>query len=312
MKRATQADEDAEPRESYGVAKRKREAALPRRTPKVFVPSKGRCWKVRGTIRLLAQERIPAVCVVEPQEEGEYRDWLADSCIELHVLKKNDGGVSYARNTILHKLAPKDDWYWILDDDVSAFAESTEAGVTEITARSALESVLNLPEVSDDPSVAVFSLEYRTFSVGFKRYLPGHFAFDGYCNVCVAYHPARLPEGIQFNFRQHEDYDFALTVIKAGKKTARARWISFEAPQMGKARGGMFDFYTAGNRACLAETTVFVHKWQHVCQKMVKTVDRRVDVRVKWAQLAKLMPLQIKHDEELEKKLKARNENGTQ
>eukprot|EP00754_Rhynchopus_humris_P028199 Rhum_TRINITY_DN15139_c1_g1::Rhum_TRINITY_DN15139_c1_g1_i1::g.140060::m.140060 len=264
--------------------------------PAVYVISRSRCWKTNGTLALLCADRIEATVVVEPGETQQYSEWLQGSGVRVHTLPANDMGVSYARNAVLDLMrstAPSPDgerWFWILDDDVSAFKRIEDGVVRTVPARTALTEGLRVAEVVSDSRVAMVSLEYGTFSYGLRQYNVGDIIRDSYCNVCSCYCLERLPEGLRFRFRVREDYDIVLQVIAAGLSTVRLKWLSFDAPSMGSSKGGMHDYYA--NEAVLqAETTRFLQTWNRVAQAKT-TAQRAIDVRVLWSQLRTLMPLQ--------------------
>eukprot|EP01064_Diplonema_japonicum_P026500 TRINITY_DN37940_c0_g1_i1.p1 TRINITY_DN37940_c0_g1~~TRINITY_DN37940_c0_g1_i1.p1 ORF type:complete len:332 (+),score=64.44 TRINITY_DN37940_c0_g1_i1:52-996(+) len=277
-------------------------ALVHRKTPLVYVPSKQRCWKKSvGTIQLLNDDEIPGVVVVEPSEAEEYQAWLKNSSLSVHVLEKDGQGVSYARNEIL-KIASNTDWFWIIDDDVSGFYESTKEGAQLIDMKSTLRFATEHEKITSDPQIAVIGLEYKMFSSGLAKRYAGHFITNSYCNVCCAYNKSRMPKDIQFNFRVREDYDFALQIISHNLKTIRFAWLSFSCPAMGTTRGGMFDYYSVNKRACMAQRAVFAKKWAKVCKPIMKS--NRADVKIRWQMLDRLMPRQIAYSKNLEKEAK--------
>ena len=269
--------------------------------PPIFVISKQRCWKRKGTLEMLCTEGIAATVVVEPCEREEYNAWLEGSNIAVHVLPADNKGVSFARNEILRLLASRmrnvasdPGWFWILDDDVSVF-KHTDKGVTKvIPARSALQRPM-----STDEKLCLYALEYGTFSYGLKKYCVGNVAHNGYCNVCVCIAFARVPSSIRYRFAVREDLDFALQLLRAGYHTMRLRWVSFDAPSMGSAKGGMYDYYQS--QEMIDETNRFLREWPYLTRRK-ETKTRKFDVKVLWAELPKLMHLQVMKQREQEKK----------
>eukprot|EP01060_Flectonema_neradi_P035748 TRINITY_DN6660_c0_g3_i1.p1 TRINITY_DN6660_c0_g3~~TRINITY_DN6660_c0_g3_i1.p1 ORF type:complete len:311 (+),score=47.48 TRINITY_DN6660_c0_g3_i1:74-1006(+) len=278
--------------------------SLPRAPPPVYIPSKGRCWKVKGTVTLMASEGIPATVVVEPEEYEEYKKWLSGSSVSLLQLPKSGMGVCYCRNFILD--AAGDGWFWIMDDDIQSFhtngVERSDP-TTLITAKEVLNIVHNLDPITKDEKVALVGLEYRVFSNsrGKLAHVVGEYQVDSYVNVCAALNKQRLPPGIRYHFNVREDYDFALQVIYHGLTTLRLKWMSFNAPSMGTLAGGMYDYYS-NERACIAQATVFSQKWNKTSERVMKgpAGNKRPDLRVKWSSLKKLMPLQREYNQTLE------------
>ena len=287
--------------------------SLPRATPPVFIPSKERCWKVRGTITLLASEGITATVVVEPSEFDDYKKWLEGSSMKLLQLPKSGMGVNYCRNHILDIAG--DGWFWIIDDDIQSFhtnGTNRSDPTTAISAKEVLETVYTLEPIVKDENVALVGIEYKVFSNsrGKRAHVIGEYQRDSYVNVCAAINRDRLPEGIRYHFNVREDYDLALQIIYNGLSTLRIKWLSFSAPAMGTLAGGMQNYYS-NERACIAQATVFARKWSEVSERVMKGPEgnKRPDVRVKWASLDKLMPKQRLHNEMLENE-KDKSNNG--
>eukprot|EP01062_Namystynia_karyoxenos_P073241 TRINITY_DN7006_c0_g1_i4.p1 TRINITY_DN7006_c0_g1~~TRINITY_DN7006_c0_g1_i4.p1 ORF type:complete len:894 (+),score=147.36 TRINITY_DN7006_c0_g1_i4:68-2749(+) len=268
----------------------------------IFVPSLGRSSRLGGTLPLLASAEIPCTVVVEPHEADDYRRWLQGSVCAVAVLPEGGKGVSYVRNHILHKLAPVQGWFWIIDDDVSKFHGVRDGKVVDVPPGDALAAAVVL-EAAADPKVAIVGLEYYNFMSNRERKCPAQGRPDGintYCNVAVALNRERLPPSAAYRFRSREDFDFALQVISAGLRTRRIRRLGFNNGGMGNTIGGMWSFYDKAEREDVVSCTAFLWTWRSlwgtgaVAKEYLPARSSgagagrdRLHVRVTWTKLAR-------------------------
>lgn len=242
----------------------------------VFIPSKGR--PACPTARLLRDAGVKHTIVVEPQDVEEY--WAQSPASQVISLKEDDRGLSYARNAV--KEMGRSDWYWQLDDDITAFATSNGKKNTESTADVVLAAAQAL--FGDSEVVAQGALEYQQYSWGAKKSLH----VGGYCDVAVAIHAGRT-RALRYRGNK-EDRDFTLQVLASGYHTVRCSRLSFAAPKNGSNVGGLQEIFY--KQPGLEEQTVdgMIAIWgPDIIKKQVKP-DGRVDCKINWGFFKKARP----------------------
>ncbi len=202
----------------------------------VYIPSKGRA-DTCSTARILIESGIHPTLVVEPQDKAQYIDRFPD--VTIAVLPSNDNGLPFARNFILGQArSSRCQWFWMLDDDISAFSEVQGQKCVRSDAASILakaESIINRSQ-----SIAQASLEYQQFAWSAN----GRIVENGYCDVAVAIHTNRTKT---INYRDavslKVDRDFTLQVLASGWRTARLTSFAFTCPKNGSNTGGLSPLY---------------------------------------------------------------------
>jgi hypothetical protein len=239
----------------------------------IFVPSKGRPNST--TLKLLAESELPFRAIVEPQDyEAYYPLWGRD---HVEVLPENDQGLPYVRNWILNTAAEEDiGWYWMFDDDITAFGMVQSGKVQKRKAR----VVLKDSELSFMASEGYgqIGLEYQQFAWSATK----PYAYNSYCDVAVAIHAQRV-KAAGLRFRDIDlklDRDFTLQVITAGLGVARLAQRCFAAPKNGSNKGGLKDKYDEPGREA-AMSKRMMEMWPGICTVQVKK-DGRVDAKINW------------------------------
>ena len=123
----------------------------------IFVPSKGR--PDSSTARLLAEAGLAFTVVVEPQDERRYSRWPTVA------IERNGQGIAYVRSWI--KANAASDWYWMLDDDITAFYETASGRNKRVDAARAIRGAEKF--FVQDKSVAQAALEYQQFAWSSKK-----------------------------------------------------------------------------------------------------------------------------------------------
>jgi len=225
-----------------------------------------------------------------------YRQWLEGSCCRVEVLPESGRGVSYVREHILRQLAPKEGWFWIMDDDISRFVSCSREGQIRAEAPAHVLDAGRLDHIAGrHPKVGMIGLEYHQWV---KRQAP---TVNSYCTVCVALDLARLPSGCGYFFRSREDWDLTLQIISKGGAALRMKHIGMETDQMGKSSGGMYEWYDKKARDEVVQVVGFLWKWRRfgrAVRKVYKPPRRdgaaagreRLDVKVQWRSLGPVTP----------------------
>lgn len=242
----------------------------------ILIATKGRAGK-SATIASLLADGLTPVLFVEPQDVGAYQE--AYTGVPLVLLEQNDGGLPYVRQAILeHARATGLVWYWMLDDDITAFYQVIKGRNVKVGVRVALEGAQALFAGFSDVGQA--GLEYRQFAWSARRAV----AFNSYCDVAVCIHTERTR---MVNNRADTDVkvdrDFTLQVLAMGYRTAKVCRYAFAAPKNGSNAGGLFEAYTSDGREARA-SQVMASLWPGVCRPVVKT-DGRHDVKIDWKAL---------------------------
>jgi len=236
----------------------------------IFVPSKGR--PDSSTARLLAEAGLEFTVVVEPQDEGRYSRWRTTP------LDRDDQGIAYVRGCI--KRIAGTGWYWMLDDDISAFYETVGGRNRRVNAAQALRGAEKF--FTADASVAQAALEYQQFAWSSTKPVK----YVGYCDVAVCIHANRTAFcSYRPEVALKEDRDFTLQVLASGYRTARVCAYSFAAPKNGSNEGGLQAEYAKSGREASASMRM-CQLWPGVCTPLNKP-DGRKDVKINWRAMSK-------------------------
>lgn len=223
------------------------------------------------TMQVLTASAVGFTVVVEPQDASSYRDagWTTQ-----HILSANNQDLPYARRAAL--AAHPASWFWMLDDDISAFYETVRGKTSPTTARHALEQAQRYFSTRD--TVAQAGLEYQQFAWGAKQ----PYIRTGYCDVCVAIHGGRTSLlTYRDNMCLKEDRDFTLQVLASGYDTLRVTRYSFACPKNGSNPGGLQPVYALPGREA-AVSRAMAQAWPGICTPQVKEGGRH-DVKIDWA-----------------------------
>lgn len=233
----------------------------------IFIPSKGR--PDPRTARLLQVANVPFQIVLEKQDLAKYPMYS-----NALILPESNQGIAYVRNFIKER-ATKDkaSWYWMFDDDISAFGKTVNGKIQRTHPKEILLEAQSL--ITKTPFVGQAALEYAQFSWAAR----GDFTF-GYCDVAVAINTRRT-RGIKYRSEMNlkEDRDFTLQVASAGNLVMRLTKLNFAAPKNGSNKGGLYDEYRAGKEKEAVQR--MVEAWPGVVTSQVKK-DGRFDCKINW------------------------------
>lgn len=241
----------------------------------IFVPSKGR--PDSSTLRLLKEEGIHAVAVIEPQEQESY---YGKGYTTL-TLPKDDQGLAYSRQIILEhayeNLAGLHSWYWMLDDDIKAVyrRDATKKRCDKTTFKELFKHLNPIILKCQHTQVA---LEYQQLAWATKA----EGKRNGYCDVMTAISARRAFDVAAYrpDMVLKEDRDFTLQIITSGQTTFRYQGWAFAAPKNGSNDGGLHDLYAKQGREEQAVDRM-VKAWPGVVSKQTKP-DGRIDCKINW------------------------------
>jgi glycosyltransferase involved in cell wall biosynthesis len=211
---------------------------------------------------------------VEPQDAADYQQAYPGASRVL--LERDNQGIGYARRAVLaHARATGLAWYWMLDDDITAFYQVVKGRNVKVVPSAALAGAQAL--FADRPDVAQAALEYQQFAWSARRPL----ALNSYCDVAVCIHAGRTrPITYRSEVDMKEDRDFTLQVLAMGYRSARVCCYAFGAPKNGSNAGGLHDVYATDGREAQASRRM-AELWPGVCRPVVKP-DGRHDVAIDW------------------------------
>jgi hypothetical protein len=242
----------------------------------VFIATRGRAGK-SPTIPLLLADGLSPVLFVEPQEAAAYTDAYPQA--QQIVLPLRDQGLAFARQAELAIARTlREEWVWLLDDDIGHFYTVLQGKCTKIAPSACLLGAQAL--FAALPNVAQASLEYQQYAWSAKRPL----VYDSYCDVAVCLHMGRTRT---VNFRTElplkGDRDFTLQLLSQGYHVVRVTRYAFEAPQNGSNAGGLHDTYAITGRE-LAACRMMAERWPGICEPIVKPSGRH-DLKIHWKKL---------------------------
>jgi hypothetical protein len=228
------------------------------------VASKGR--PDTRTHKLFGVAGIETFHFVEPKEISIYQ--TQPNVINI---KKNDGGLPYARNFILDWATErKHDWILVCDDDVTGFGfydgrnNKRGAGIWHEI----------LPKVEPMPFEMV-GINYRQHAWHEKTSVSINKKF---ADVCVAFKVSKINWRYNEKLRMKSDRDFLLRTIRNGFGTIRFNKYYFDAPVVGANEGGLQKEYAAGEDARWAVELVEAwHPYAKLTRKSGR-VDAKVDI----------------------------------
>ena len=246
----------------------------------LYVCSKGRAGASKLLEGLNAAGWKRVTVVVEPQDAKAYSE--AYPALALLVLEKNDQGLYYARvaqyAATQHK---KLGWYWLLDDDITAFVRVDGKRCVHC---SLVEALMGAQACAVE-GVGQIALEYGQFAWS----CGGRVRFNSYADVCVAMNSELLTaRGVGYRepfigLGLKGDRDFTMQVIQSGLNVARCTRYGFNCPKNGSNKGGLQATYGYGdksNREAQA-SAVLAAIWPWCAEVKVKP-DGRVDAKIHW------------------------------
>jgi len=223
-------------------------------------------------MKILSEAKVPFTAVVEPQDHYAYQ--TGSACRQIHELPANNKGIAFVRNEILTIARDRNyKWFWMLDDDITAFLLCEEGRNIRYPAERVLLEAQKV--FSRLGRVGQGALEYQQFSWSARK---DHTI--GYCDVAVCINVERT-RGLQYRREMElkEDRDFTLQTLSAGWLTVRASKCAFAAPKNGSNQGGLYDVYRAGLEAEASKRMEVA--WPGICKAVTKP-DGRQDVKINW------------------------------
>jgi hypothetical protein len=201
----------------------------------IFILSKGRADKnLAKTFGLLMQEPdYEFTIVVEPQDQEAYtKMFFPNGQISIFVLKQNDMGIPFARQSLLEYCRSVGiEKYWQLDDNMTAFIERKEDKTkVKVSPQYALSKVEEIADSYKDIKVA--GLNYEVTAHWATE--PYTFNKGVYCAVLTS-----TDTGIDYDLDiEIEDLNFVLKHLKAGYNTLLSNNYVMVKPKTGATPGG--------------------------------------------------------------------------
>ena len=227
----------------------------------VIIPSKGR--PSTKTYKLLGD--IPFTHLVEPQDEAAYK---AANVPNLCVIPKNDQGIAYVRNYLLHYAQIQGfDWVWAMDDDVQGFGIA-KAGKTIKGDHTVLSSFhADVSQYKFPVNGINYCQHAWSYSTGKTRFMINRKTAE----VCTLLYIPKITWQYRKRLNLKEDRDFCMQSIvhSSGIIFDTHRW--FNCPGVGTNAGGLQDQYKQNRDAEAAAK--FVDEWKPYA-KLVKKGDR--------------------------------------
>ncbi len=250
----------------------------------IFIPSRGRpkC----KTLSHLPQAWV----VIEPHELPLYR--LYHSQQQIFVLPESNRGIGYVRQQILDAARRLGlTWFWMIDDDVTAFYEAINQKSIKTTGEHALTSAEEIITVI--PNVGQACLEPSQYAWAAKEI----YANEGHCEACVLINVKKTKN---INYRPHlklkEDIDFSLQILSHGCDNIRVKRFSFSSPKVGTNSGGLNGLYN--DQIQLEESQKIVDIWGDKYCRVGKKPTGRTDVIIKWKAFAQAAKAKINQGSE--------------
>lgn len=242
----------------------------------VLIATKGRAGRSATITALLTDGLVPTL-FIEPQDSAAYQD--AYPGVPLVLLEQNNQGIGFARRAVLeHARANGLAWYWMLDDDITAFYQVVRGRNVKVSPSTALVGAQLL--FTDVAGVAQAALEYQQFAWSARRAV----VLNGYCDVAVCINVERTA---MITYRSEvdmkEDRDFTLQALATGFRTLRVCTYAFAAPKNGSNTGGLYDVYATDGREAQASQKM-AEFWPGVCCPVTKP-DGRHDIAINWKAL---------------------------
>lgn len=194
----------------------------------IYIPSKGRSDNCLTAI-LLKKEGIPFTIMVEPQDYDDYRRYYPKK--NLLVLKKNSGGLAYARNSALEASSETGaEAHWQMDDDIKGFFKRKEGKNKKISAARAIKK---LEKIFDSyTNVAVIGHRHSAFAFSYSD----KYSYNHSPSTCFL-----VKNGLGIKWRKNtiEDADYGLQVLTSGWTTLVTNRYIFSAVPHNKQKGGL-------------------------------------------------------------------------
>lgn len=241
----------------------------------IFIPTKNRLEN-STLLKFSNENNINVNVVLEPQDYEKYK--LKYPNFNYIILPINNGGITYVRNYIKkYTIDNLIDYYWQLDDDITGlfYREGTKL------IRSDFNILKKAQEQFIKNNISLGALEYRQFAWSASKDI----IENSFCDSCVFVNNIELKNLIYNNYLEgKEDRDFAMQVIKLGKKTGRTTIYAFSAPANGSNDGGLKEtFYDIGKEEICVKRMVEV--WgENICKPIIKN-DGRNDVKIMWNEI---------------------------
>lgn len=270
------------------------EVTLPRYP--IYVISKGRAWLSNGTSGTLSRLQIPHFVVVEPDEEKEYQEKIANEyakilVMDMKYIDEYDRGESLGDDTIVgpgakrnfvwdHSTAAGAKWHWVMDDNAYYMKNRlynyrffTCTGNYLCALEDFIDKFKNLGQAGcdynffypDHTNDTPYILNTRCFSFilnnNFITNKEGkHYRWEG---------------------RYSEDVDLSLRILKDGWSTMDFRFVLFEKALTQTCKGGCDgEIYS---KEGTDNKSIFIARRHPDCCRVVKKYGRthhHVDYRV--------------------------------
>lgn len=209
----------------------------------IFIPSKGRAtYELAKVCPVLDQSKLHYTIFVEPQDELTYRGIFGLASIV--VLKENDKGIGYARQSMLdYAREKKIPVYWQLDDNIYGFYKVEGGKTAKCGAREALETAETYFDYHNaQAEVGLLGLDYQQYAWAKKDALSLN--NRTWCSTLT-----RSDTGIDYaqDLDTREDVDFCLQHLLNGWRTILVHRYAMGKPPMAMNKfGGLSQQYKQG------------------------------------------------------------------
>jgi hypothetical protein len=243
----------------------------------LIIATRGRAGKA-PTIQAAREQGLGHMLVVEPAEVDAYRAAYPGSLV--WPLGRDGGGLPYVRQWIHdHALVLGWGWYWMPDDDITAWYQVVDG---KCVATPMGEALRQSQHYFDGPKpahqlLAQAALDLRQFAWAAKA----PWKLNTYCDTVVAIHAQRAR---YIDYRPSTDLkadrDYTLQLITSGWLTMRISAYAFSMPTNGTNAGGCCDQYATPGRE-EASSREMVRLWPGLCRFHLKP-NGRPDVQINW------------------------------
>lgn len=232
---------------------------------RVAIPSKG-----RPSFLSLSIFKEPIV-FVEPQDEEAYQK--ANPDLDLVILKKDNGGISYVRNSILEHM--KDELFCMADDDITGIYAMLEGKMVQIDNFDWLfKDIEHL--MKDEKSLTMMGLCSKAYAWCQMKKLSWN---SKILNIAFINGKNLYPSRYDENIAHGEDVDMCLQILRSGKSTAVYNLYAY-TNDMKKLAGGCG---TRSKEEILKNIDYMNLKWGEGTVTPVIKGDA-VNLKVKWTQ----------------------------
>lgn len=240
----------------------------------IYICSKARAGNA-PLLPLLIGENIKAVLVVEPIDFEIYSASFPQ--LQILALPENGRGLPFSRQFALeHSRRLKNEWFWMLDDDIKQFYKVENRRCVPVPARVALSEVQELAQKV--PNCAQAALEYHQFAWSSTK----DFVLNSYADVAVLFN---LEKTRLANFRTDiklkGDREFTLQLLSLGFRVIRSQQFAFAAPKNGSNKGGLHDIYAESGEEEKASRRVAALYGEQIANFFIKP-NGRPDVKINW------------------------------